>query len=126
LLAPLNAPGSPLTGLPPDERALIEPVATESAQLFQRCSSCVEGRNGQLALHPHHRHRIRPRKLAALTTIHHYFIRRPDGTTPAERFFGSKPADLFEGLLDHVPMPARPARKRPPPPAAKPLLRAVA
>jgi len=75
---------------------------------------------------PNHLHRIRPRKLAALTTIHNYFIRRPDGTTPAERFFGSKPADLFEWLLDHVPMPARPARKRPPPPAAKPLLRAVA
>ena len=126
LLAPLNAPGSPLTGLPPDELALIEQVATESAPLFQRSSSCVEGRNGQLALHHHHLHRIRPRRLAALTTIHNYFIRRPDGTTPAERFFGSKPADLFEWLLDHVPMPARPARKRPPPPVAKPLLRAVA
>ncbi len=126
LLAPLQAPGSPLTGLPPDELVLIEQVATESAQLFQRSSSCVEGRNGQLALHHHHLHRIRPRKLAALTTIHNYFIRRPDGTTPAERFFGSKPADLFEWLLDHVPRPARPARKRLSPPAAKPLLRAVA
>lgn len=126
LLAPLNAPGNPLTGLPPDELDLIEQVATESAHLFQRSSSCVEGRNGQLALHHHHLHRIRPRQLAALTTIHNYFIRRPDGTTPAERFFGSKPADLFEWLLDHVPMPARPARKRPPPPVAKPLLRAVA
>jgi hypothetical protein len=122
----LNAPGSPLTGLPPDELTLIEQVATDSAHLFQRSSSCVEGRHGQLALHHHHLHRIRPRKLAALTTVHNYFIRRPDGTTPAERFFGSKPADLFEWLLNHVPMPARPARKRPPPPAAKPLLRAVA
>ena len=89
LIAPLNAPGGPLTGLPPDELALIEQVATESAQLFQRSSSCVEGRNGQLALHHHHLHRIRPRKLAALTTIHNYFIRRPDGTTPAERFLSS-------------------------------------
>ena len=73
LLAPLKAPGNPLTGLPPDELALIEPVATESALLFQRSSSCVEGRNGQLARHHHHLHRIRPRKLAALTTIHNYF-----------------------------------------------------
>ncbi len=79
LLAPPKAPGSPLTGLPPDELALIEQVATESAQLFQRSSSCVEGRNGQLARHHHQLHRIRPRKLAALTTIHNYFIRRPDG-----------------------------------------------
>ena len=30
LLAPLKAPGSPLTGLPPDELALIEQVATEA------------------------------------------------------------------------------------------------
>ncbi len=126
LLDALNAPGSPLTGLPPQELALIEQVAVDSADLFQRSSSCVEGRNGQLALHHHHLHRIRPRKLAALTTVHNYFIRRPDGTTPAERFFGSRPADLFEWLLDHVPMPARPARKRPPPPAEKPLLKAVA
>ena len=126
LLDALNAPGSPLTGLPPEELALIEQVAADSADLFQRSSSCVEGRNGQLALHHHHLHRIRPRKLAALTTVHNYFIRRPDGTTPAERFFGSRPADLFEWLLDHVPMPARPARKRAPPPAEKPLLKAVA
>lgn len=126
LIDRLQALGSPLTGLPPDELTLIEQVATECADLFQRSSSCVEGRNGQLALHHHHLHRIRPRKLAALTTIHNYFIRRPDGTTPAERFFGGKPADLFEWLLNHVPMPARPARKRPLPPVAKPLLRAVA
>ena len=46
-LAPLNAPGNPLTGLPPDEVDLIEQVATESAHLFQRSSACVEGRNGQ-------------------------------------------------------------------------------
>ena len=126
LLTALNAPGSPLSGLPPEERVLIEQAATESADLFQRSSSCVEGRNGQLALHHHHLHRIRPRKLAALTTVHNYFIQRPDGTTPAERFFGRPPGDLFEWLLDRVPMPARPARKRAPPPAEKPLLRAAA
>ena len=126
LLATLNAPGSPLSGLPDDERALIEQVATDCADLFQRSSSCVEGRNEQLALHHHHLHRIRPRKLAALTTVHNYFIQRPDGTTPAERFFGSPPDDLFEWLLDRVPMPARPARKRTPPPTAEPLLRAAA
>lgn len=126
LLAALNAPGSPLAGLPPEQRTLIEQVATECADLFQRSSSCVEGRNGQLALHHHHLHRIQPRKLAALTTVHNFFIRRPDGTTPAERFFGNPPEDLFEWLLDRVPMPARPAQKRTPPAAEKPLLRAVA
>jgi hypothetical protein len=126
LLTALNAPGSPLSGLPGEERVVIEQAATESADLFQRSSSCVEGRNGQLALHHHHLHRLRPRKLAALTTVHNYFIQRPDGTTPAERFFGRRPDDLFEWLLDRVPMPARPARKRAPPPVEKPLLRAAA
>jgi hypothetical protein len=110
LLATLNAPGSPLSGLSGDERALIEQVATsgderalieqvatDCADLFQRSSSCVEGRNGQLALHHHHLHRIRPRKLAALTTVHDYFIQRPDGTTPAERFLGGPPTTCSSG-----------------------------
>lgn len=126
LLSAFNASGGPLSGLAPEELVLIEQAASESAELFQRSSSCVEGRNGQLALHHHHLHRLRPRKLAALTTVHNYFIQRPDGTTPAERFFGRRPDDLFEWLLDRVPTPARPACKRAPPPLEKPLLRAVA
>ncbi len=125
LLAALNAPGAPLSGLPHEDSVWIEQVATDCADLFQRSSSCVEGRNGQLALHHHHLHRLRPRKLAALTTVHNYFIQRSDGTTPAERFFGRRPDDLFEWLLDRVPMPARPARKRASPTTPEPMLRAA-
>jgi hypothetical protein len=99
-----------------DERRVPEHVAVECAGLFQRSSSCVEGRNGQLALHHHARHRLSNRKLAALTAVHNYRIRRPDGTTAAERFFGRKPASLFDALLDKVALPGRPARKRPRPP----------
>lgn len=76
----------------------------------------MEGRNGQLALHHHGKHRLSHCKLAALTAMHNYFIRRPDGTTAAERFFGQSPAPMFERLLHHLDPPPRPARKRPRPP----------
>jgi hypothetical protein len=115
LLAPLRVKDGPLSGLASEELILIEAVAQECAQLFQRSSSCVEGRNGQLALHHHRLHRISDRKLAALTTAHNYFVRRGDGTTAAERFFGAKPRNLFEWVLDHVDLPGRPAQKRAPP-----------
>jgi hypothetical protein len=115
LLAPLRQPAHALNRLTLDERVHLEQVAAECADLFQRSSSCVEGRNGQLALHHHGRHRLSDRKLAALTAVHNYFIRRPDGTTAAQRFFGRRPAPLFDHLLQRLPPPPRPARKRPRP-----------
>ena len=90
----------------------VERVAQECADLFQRSSSCVEGRNGHLSLLHHSLHRLRASRLESLTAVHNFFIQRPDGTTAAERFFGTKPADLFEWLLDHLDTPARPAQKR--------------
>jgi hypothetical protein len=118
LIAPLNQPGSALAPLHDEERRLLEQVATDCADLFQRSSSCVEGRNGQLALHHHARHRLSDRKLSALTAVHNYFIQRPDGTTAAQRFFGRPPAKLFEWVLKKTSLPGRPACKRPRP--AKP------
>jgi hypothetical protein len=112
LLTPLLARDGPFRGLEKEELELIEKVATECAQLFQRSSSCVEGRNGQLALFHHSLHRLSNRKLAALTTVHNYFVERPDGTTAAERFFDAKPKDLFEWVLERVDLPGRPAQKR--------------
>jgi Family of unknown function (DUF6399) len=92
--------------------AEAERLAWEWSGWFQRSSSCVEGRNGQLALRHHSLHRLGKRKLAALTALHNYWVKR-GGTTAAERFFGKKPADLFEWLLPRLPLPARPARQRP-------------
>jgi hypothetical protein len=69
----------------------------------------VEGRNGQLSLHHHGKHHLSERKLSALTAMHNYFIRRPDGTTVAERFFAQAPAPMFESLLQHLDPPPRPA-----------------
>jgi hypothetical protein len=94
------------------ERDRIKTVAMHCAQLFQRSSSCVEGRNGYLSLRHHSSHQLSDRKLRTLTIIHNYFIRRPDGTTAAERFFESKPEDLFQYLLDNLDLPARPAKGR--------------
>ena len=45
--------------------------------------------------------------------IHNYLVVRPDGTTAAERFFGQKPRDLFDWLLQRLPDLPRPASKRP-------------
>ncbi len=94
------------------EKEKYQKQARQCAQLFQRSSSCVEGRNGQLALKHHGLRQMGERKLAALTVIHNYFIKRGDGTTAAERFFENKPRDLFEYLIDHLDYPAAPAKRR--------------
>jgi len=112
LLLPLQHPGSPLNRLDPKELEVVEKVCEECACLFQPASSCVEGRNGQLSLRHHSLHRLSDRKLTALTAVHNFHIKRGDGTTPASRFFGEKPRDLFEYLLGRVDLPGRPAQKR--------------
>lgn len=101
-----------LTTIPDDRQVLLVRVARESAELFQRSSSCVEGRNGHLALRHHSLHALSATRLEALTAVHNYFIRRPNDTTAAERFFGSLHGDLFQWLLDRLCLPARPAMKR--------------
>ncbi|MDM8538768.1 DUF6399 domain-containing protein [Desulfobacterales bacterium HSG17] len=112
ILLPLQSRHGPFKGLSQDEIVTIENVAVECAQLFQRSSSCVEGRNGHLSLYHHSLHRLSNRKLEALTVVHNFFIKRSDKTTAAERFFGSKPKDMFEWLLERIDLPGRPAQKR--------------
>jgi hypothetical protein len=94
------------------ERADLEREAADCADLFQRSSSCVEGRNGQLSLTHHGLHRLSSRKLRALTVLHNYLVRRADGTTAAERFHGARPRELFPWLLDHLSHPTRPRAQR--------------
>ena len=112
MLFQLRCANSPFAGLTKNELKVIETVAEECSGVFQRSSSCVEGRNGQLSLRHHSLHRLSNRKLSALTAVHNYFIKRRDKTTSAERFFGTKPRDLFEFLLERVDLPGRPAQKR--------------
>jgi hypothetical protein len=91
---------------------LVEHCAKECTQFFQRSSSCVEGRNAQLSLRHHSLHRLSKNKLQAHTAIHNYYLKRSDGTTAAERFFGAKPKDMFQYLLDHINLPARPRKRQ--------------
>lgn len=103
-----RARDGPFGQLDAERQQEVQRVVRDCAGLFQRSSSCVEGRNSQLALHHHGLHRLSDRKLAALTTLHNFFIQRPDGTTAAQRFFGRPPRNLFDWLLDRLPLPARP------------------
>jgi Family of unknown function (DUF6399) len=104
--------GGALAGLPEAQQRAVQRVAQECAGLFSRSSSCVEGRNGRLSLHHHGQGRLSARKLKALTVIHNYGVKRADGTTAAERFFGVKHRDLFSWLLERLPDLPRPAAKR--------------
>lgn len=87
--------------------------ALNCANVFQRSSSCVEGRNGYLSLRHHGLHNISDRKLKVLTVIHNYFIKRDDGTTAAERFYEQKHKDLFEELVKNMPYAKRSRKKLP-------------
>ena len=90
----------------------MEHKAQQCAEIFQRSSSCVEGRNGQLSLKHHALHQLTRRKLQALTVLHNYLVHREDGSTAAERFYGVAPRDLFVWLLGHLRLPARPRAAR--------------
>jgi len=105
-------PGGVASRLDQDERQALERAAYDCADVFQRSSSCTEGRNGRLSQWEHAMRRVLPMKLAGLTVIHNYFIQRPDGTTAAERFFGRPPRDLFDWLVERLPLPSRPAKRR--------------
>jgi len=109
---------TPWSGFDDAARAHIVKVALGCAELFQRSTSCVEGRNGYLRLFQHGLHALQPLKLEALTVIHNYFVTRYDEktgtrTTAAERFFGHAPNDLFDWLLARYDGPPRPAASRP-------------
>lgn len=86
-------------------------MGKECAERFQRSSSCVEGRNGMLSLLHHRQHRLNKRRLRTLTVVNNYHIRRTDGTTAAERFFGAKHENLFESVVANVRIPGRPQKQ---------------
>ena len=115
LRIPLFEPDGALNALSPETQRNLHQQARELAEIFQRSSSNVEGRNGYLSLRNHQLRGLDlPRKRTCLTTIHNFFLTRPDGTTAAERFFGQKPRSLFATILDSVdlpPIPRSPQRR---------------
>jgi hypothetical protein len=78
---------------------------------FQRSSSCVEGRNGVLGMKHHGAHRLSQRRLSALTAVHNFHVTRPDGTTPANRFFRKEHDDLFDTVVSRTPMLGKPRNR---------------
>jgi hypothetical protein len=80
---------------------------------FQRTSSAVEGRNGYLSQINHSRRGLSTKRLRVLTVLHNFELKRADGTTAAERFFGTCFPDLFEWVLSRMqdlPLPRQPRR----------------
>jgi hypothetical protein len=101
--------------LSPEAQNQLCDEAKRLATVFQRSSSNVEGRNGYLSLRSHQLRGLDlPRKRECFTTVHNFFLTRPDGTTAAERFFGQKPRSMFAAILESVelaPAPLSPPRK---------------
>ncbi|WP_228021638.1 DUF6399 domain-containing protein [Vasconcelosia minhoensis] len=77
---------------------------------YQRTSSAVEGRNGYLSQRHHVSRGFSEPALKSLTIIHNFDLKRPDGSTAAQRLFGHDFPDLFEWVLGNftdLPMPRR-------------------
>ena len=115
LRAPLFAPGGVFSALRPEAQDQFHDEAQRLAAVFQRSSANVEGRNGYLSLRNHQLRGLDlPRKRECFTTMHNFFLARPDGTTAAERFFGQKPRSMFGAILASVelaPAPLSPPRR---------------
>jgi len=91
--------GGVFAALSPMEQSQLKQQAQTLAEVFQRSSSNVEGRNGYLSLRNHQLRGLEhPRKRECLTAVHNFCLTRADGTTAAERFFGQKPCSMFAAI----------------------------
>jgi transposase len=109
LRAPLGEPDGAFGALSPVEQDQLKSKAKMLAEVFQRSSSNVEGRNGYLSLRNHQLRGLdHPRKRSCLSAMHNFFLTRADGTTAAERFFGQKPRSMFAAILASVEIPPAP------------------
>ena len=109
LRAPLFEPGGPLSALRPEGQDPRHDEAKRLAAVFQRSRSNVEGRNGYVSRRNYQLRGLDlPRKRECFTTIHNFFLTRPDGTTAAERFFGQQPRPMFAAILASVEIPPAP------------------
>jgi Family of unknown function (DUF6399) len=109
LRPPLLAPGGAFAEVSPTQQSQLPQQAQTLAEVFQRSSAKVAGRNGDLSLRNQQRRGLdHPRKRACLTAVHNFFLTRADGTTAAERFFGQKPRAMFAAILASVEIPPAP------------------
>jgi hypothetical protein len=109
LRTPLFEPCGALSQMSPEGQAQLQQRAKTLAEVFQRSSANVEGRNGYLSRRNHQLRGLDlPRKRECLTAIHNFFLTRPDGPTAAERFFGQKPRSMCASILESVELPPAP------------------
>jgi len=85
-----------------DERQTWIDWARWMTNNYQRTSSAVEGRNGYLTRLHHAGRGFSEQTLKVLTIIHNFHLKRPDGTTAAQRLFSYEFPDLFEWVVDHM------------------------
>lgn len=84
--------------------------ASDWVATFQRASSPVEGRNGYLSQLNHCARGTPTQRLKVMTVIHNFDLKRADGTTAAERLFGTPFPDLFDWVMEQMgalPMPRK-------------------
>ena len=89
------------------------------ANNYQRTSSAIEGRNGYLTRLHHSGRGFSQQTLKVLTIIHNFHLKRPDGTTAAQRLFDYEFPDLFEWIVEHMgdlPLARRSSRSQDPDP----------
>jgi hypothetical protein len=109
LRAPLCETAGALSQMRPEVQDPLHHKAQTLAEVFQRSSANVEGRNGYWSLRNHQLRGLDlPRKRECLTAMHNFFLTRPDGTTAAERCFGQKPRSMFAAILASVELPPAP------------------
>ena len=80
---------------------------------FQRTTSAIEGRNGYLSRLHHSGRGLSESNLQVLTIIHNFDLRRADGSTAAQRFFGRTFPELFPWLIEKMgdlPSPRKPRK----------------
>ncbi len=80
---------------------------------FQRTTSAIEGRNGYLSRLHHSGRGLSESDLEVLTIIHNFDLRRADGSTAAQRFFGRTFPELFPWLIEKMgdlPSPSQPRK----------------
>lgn len=84
--------------------------ASDEVGKFQRASSPVEGRNGYLSQLNHCARGTPRQRLKVLTVIHNFDLKRADGSTAAERLFGTPFPDVFDWAVERMgalPLPRK-------------------
>ncbi|MES2615958.1 MAG: DUF6399 domain-containing protein [Bdellovibrionota bacterium] len=85
-----------------EQKSSVLKSAKDAANMYQRSSSVVEGRNSSLSLKNHSMKKLTSKKLSILTTIQNYYVKDNDGKTAAERFFNKSHSSLSKYLIGNV------------------------